>query len=365
MGGFRSALFLLGMAAGDAPPPSLYGLPAPAHLIQVLLGDADGRISREIRPKVGAVSWEINSPGGGSFQIPVGMAQELGALLRQGNRVLLQFDNGLPGWAGIITGSAEWDAKSGMVTYMTVGLAEVFSWRLTAPVMTYIGATVESVIGELVASVDGMSMGEVDIAPGVIEVTFNYMTLKRAIQQILPVDGNMMDVVGCLTGSTITGVVNIRKRWSAARMTAEAILVEGHNLGDVAYRVEDAIVNRLHLVGRGAGWEPTTRPMVTVTDSDSEAMYGVREDVLFVDPISSAGILSRLGESIMARSAYPRTAVMGTAINRTPGAYGDYGIGSMIKVMAPSIGMAGDYELVAREFDPKLNLCTIALEGHL
>lgn len=357
--GFRSALFILGVAQG---PPELYGVPVAGPAVQLVVGDRLGNVLGQIRfPLVEGVTWEMGEAGSGSFVLA---AWQVGhyfnaPLLQAGNRVLVECDNGLPAWVGVLTGSQEW-REDGTVAFGMMGLAGVFGWRVTGAEQTFNG-TLSDVVEYAAGLVGGLTMGTVEAGSGEVMVTYNYTRLSDVLRQLLPVGDFMMGITGSLTGGIIGGAVNVWRR--GARVCDTALLVAGHNLGDVAYRVETGdLVNALYLAGEGTGWTEPTRAIEMVEDAGSVAAYGLREDALIVDGTNMV-MLRSLGANLLGRLARPRRAVRATAVNRKPGLFGDYGVGDMVRVVLDGPRVDGYFELLGMEFRPENNTCDLALEA--
>jgi len=357
--GFRSALFILGVAQG---PPELFGVSVAGPTVRLIVGDRLGKVLGQIRfPLVEGLTWEMGEAGSGSFVLAASQVAGFYTkpLLQAGNRVLVESDNGLPAWVGVLTGDQEW-RDDGTVEFGMMGLAGVFGWRVTGAEQAFNG-TLSDVVEYAAGLVDGLTMGTVEAGGGEVMMTYNYARMSDVLRQLLPVGDFMMGVTGSLAGGIIGGTLNVWRR--GARVCDKALLVAGHNLGDVAYRVETGdLVNALYLAGEGTGWTEATRVMAAVGDDGSMAMYGRREKALIVDGANMA-MLGSLGTNLLGWLARPRRAVRATAVNRQPGLFGDYGVGDMVRVVLDGPGVDGYFELLGMEFRPESNTCDLVLEA--
>lgn len=354
--GFRSVLFLIGISR---PPAALYGLPVADPVVQLLIGDNDGNVLAEYRPLVESVTWELSAAGACSFVLPTSVVLAAAAGLSPGNRILINFDNGLPAWAGLITGAREFK-PNGSAVFKAAGLMEIFKWRMTAVEKVY-NHIVGEIIEDLVEAVSGITAGNIAVGSGEVSVTYHSVKMSDVIKQLLPVEDFAMEITGVLSSGVIGGVVNVYQRGSVT--IENALLVEGHNLGDASYRSEDVIVNKLRVIGAGTGWTSSTRTMTEVSDVASITQYGLREETLFAEEIDSVAALQTLGNSVLARMGTMRQAVMGTASDRTPGTFEQYGVGNMIRVILPDKDVDGYFELLGREYRPQANACSVVLEA--
>ena len=75
---------------------------------QLLVADTAGSVLTELKPRLEKVSWVMNEVGKLTFVLAKTDPKLQERYLRFGNRVLLQLDNGLPPWGGVITGGREW-----------------------------------------------------------------------------------------------------------------------------------------------------------------------------------------------------------------------------------------------------------------
>lgn len=345
--------------AAKAPSIALYGLPAPAPLMRLLVGDNTGNLLAEYRPQVNAVSWELSAPGQMSFVMRAADVRE--EYLQFGNRVLLQFDNGLPDWGGVLTNSREW-RPDGSIEFAAAGLLEAMRWRLTPLTKSYTG-TADEIIADLTSNVANFVSGQLD--KGTIEVSavYNLAVVGDAIEKMLEMDGFAFEVQGSLVGSLIIGTLNLWKRKSKP---VNAALIEGHNAGNILYRESDIDFNLVHVIGAGVGWASSTRVMATCSNSGSVAQYGTREMAIFADEIATETTAAGLAEEMLRAGANIRRAVQLTVANREPGRFNEYHVGNTARVRLFSYGFGGTdriFEIIGREYDPATGACTIVGEG--
>src|SRR4030042_6367570 len=96
---------------------------------RVLVADRVGRILAELEPELGPVSWRLNDVGRLTMRLARADPKAVEDNLRCGNRLLVEFDNGLPNWGGIIDPPRHWE---GLHIEVTAYSAEhVLGWRRT------------------------------------------------------------------------------------------------------------------------------------------------------------------------------------------------------------------------------------------
>lgn len=72
---------------------------------RLLVADLTGTVLTELKPRLEKVSWVENDVGQMTFALAKTDPKLQERYLRFGNRVLVEFDNGLPPWGGVITGA--------------------------------------------------------------------------------------------------------------------------------------------------------------------------------------------------------------------------------------------------------------------
>ncbi len=340
----------------------LYGLGAsktPRPAVQVLVGDASGRVLGEVRGLVERVSWELGGTGSGQLTLGSGGLDE--ALARPGNRVLVQTDTGLPAWGGVMTGAMEWD-DGGRVHIELAGLLHTLKWRRTPAAIEYTGKTVDAILNDLIA-MGGLRVGTLAGGTEGVDAEYHFANVYDAVMELPAIEDMALEVESALSGGTITGTVNLFRRGSRA---AGGLLVQGHNAREIVYREEDALLNSVHVIGGGEGWSEATRARATVTDVAGATRYGLREEAVFYDEVTAVNALAALGEVLLGRGARPRQAAQLTATNRSPGPFAVYGVGDLIRLVLPGYGFGGvdgTFEVVGREYFPGRNVCDVVLEG--
>src|SRR4030042_6489085 len=76
---------------------------------RVLVAERVGRILGGREPELGPVSWRLNDVGRLTMRLARADPKATEDNLRFGNRILVEFDNGLPNWGGIIDPPRHWD----------------------------------------------------------------------------------------------------------------------------------------------------------------------------------------------------------------------------------------------------------------
>ena len=121
---------------------------------RLLVADVTGRVLTELRPRLSRVSWVLNKPGQLTFAMAKTDAKLRQEYLRFGNRVYLEFDNGLRPWGGVITGGREW-SESEVAVEAWSGEA-LLGWRVTGRNRVFSEASLGSVLQAVLADAEGV-----------------------------------------------------------------------------------------------------------------------------------------------------------------------------------------------------------------
>jgi hypothetical protein len=86
------------------PPPAVYTRPPLVPMTQYVayVADRRGVILGELQGALESVSWKADGYGTAAMILAPAAARVVAPLLEYGNRVLIEFDNGLPAWGGVI-----------------------------------------------------------------------------------------------------------------------------------------------------------------------------------------------------------------------------------------------------------------------
>ena len=82
--------------------------------MRLLVGNNRGTLLAELEPNIKQVSWRLNDVGKLVFEISQKDVKATEEILRYGNRLLVEFDNGLPNWVGMIDPPRDWN--NGIIT---------------------------------------------------------------------------------------------------------------------------------------------------------------------------------------------------------------------------------------------------------
>lgn len=358
-----------GLYAGQLVALAVIASLAPAGVsIQFLIGDHSGRILASLRPDIRRVSWRFNAIGQLAFALAQSDEKLQERLLRFGNRVLLQFSNGLPPWGGVIGNPYDWTGTE--VVFQAYTGETLLYRRRTARRRRFDNATVGAIALALLEEAEAIA--PTGVRPGRIWMggpghfpEYHYKSLGDALLDSLVenLSAEAFDVTAREEAGYIVFELNL---YEAKGMSKPNVaLVEGQNVADVRFRVEDSIVNAWYMAGEGTDWGDTDRVYAEAVDEESIRVYGRREDF---EMRSGVMYQSTLDETIAKRlqeTAHP-TRVLGMSVtNHPPGRFGDYDVGDAVTCALPSFdwnGIHGLYRVMGREFFPDSSAVDLVLE---
>ncbi|MCA9872470.1 MAG: hypothetical protein KC441_02415 [Anaerolineales bacterium] len=335
--------------------------------INILVGDAGGNILGEVPLlHIEQVVWRNNGVGQTTATLPLLNLTRYEPLLRFGNTVLLQFDNGLPNWGGIVDTPRSWQA--GFFQVNLYSGEQLLEQRLTGKNEIYRQYSVGDLFRSAVVAANARAHTGVEAA-----TPWYGGDLQDLDLHFKP----LLDLATELTGDLSTADFYVTPAESDGRITFTAYLVnrrgadlygvslvEGRNLAEVTMEEQGPIVNYWYTVGSGTSWY-TNRYVAESYDLESISAYGRRESSEIQTSISSPTMLDSIGERSLEDTANPRTAVTLLAISTPPALFSQYDIGDSLPVSIPSYGFQGfdtRVRLLGREYLPDAGLCNLLVE---
>lgn len=358
-----------GLYAGQLVALAVLASLAPAEAaILFLVGDQNGRILTRLQPDIQRVSWRFNATGQAAFQLARTDDKLREEYLRYGNRVLVQFDNGLPPWGGVIGGTVEWgDAAVGFVAYSG---EELLFRRLTARRRRFDNASVGAIALALLAEADavwptGVRPGRIwSGGPGHFP-EYHYKRLGDALHDSLVenLSAEAFDVTAREEKGVIVFELNLYETRGEAK--TQIAFVENQNVADVRFRTEDNIVNAWYMAGEGSDWGDDDRVYAEAVDEESIRLFGRREGF---EVRSGVIYQTTLDDTIAKRvqeTAYPNRVLGLATTDNPPARFGEYDVGDAVMCVLPSYdwrGIRGLYRVLGREFLPEHGVSDLVLE---
>lgn len=358
-----------GFYAGQLVALAVIAWLAPAEAaISFLVADNRGRILASLRPDIQRVSWRFNAIGQLAFALARTDEKLQEPLLRFGNRVLLQFSNSLPAWGGVIVGPYDWTGAE--VSFQACTGETLLFRRRTARRRRFDNATVGAIAGALLSESDAVA--PTGVRPGRLWTggpghfpEYHYKSLGDALLDSLVenLSAEAFDVTAREEAGYIVFELNVYEVKGTRK--PNTALVEGQNVSDVRFRVEEPGANAWYMAGEGTDWGDTDRVYAETVDEKSIERFGRREDFELRSGVVYQSTLNETVAKRLQETAWP-TRVLGLSVtDHAPGRFGDYVVGDTVTCVLPSYdwqGIYGLYRVLGREFFPESGAVDLVLE---
>ena len=185
---------------------------------RLLVADNTGSVLTELKPRLEKVSWVTNGVGQMTFVMAKTDSKLQERYLRFGNRVLLQLDNGLPAWGGVITGGREWgEAEVAVEAWSGEAL---LGWRVTGRNRVFseasLGSVLQAVLAEAVAAT-GLELGTIFEGGAGYSLESPYDTLADVAAEVATLGAGVVAVPAREDNGRVVFTVNLHARSGAAR----------------------------------------------------------------------------------------------------------------------------------------------------
>lgn len=341
-------------------------------MMRTTVHDRYGAAIGEFDAKPEKVSWRMNKVGVAPLEIARADEKATSELLKFNNRLLVQFDNGLPDWGGIIVPPRNWDKTKIKLTNRDGG--EILNGRMTASTRGFTqvpaGTIYQTLIEEANAELDtGIDIGTIWTGGAVRSpATYHFDRLLPKIQALTKLTGNDFAIVPVVT----SGTLRFRADWFQERGTdkSDVALIEGHNVEVTKFEEYGPIINHWAGFGEGSTW--SEKPTSEARDLESQSLYGLLESARAFSGVTNQDTLDDNVAELLLQTRYVRVRINLQAINLAPALFADYDIGDRIGVRLHSYGFLGSalgYEstirLVERTFHPSTGKCSLIVENEV
>ena len=334
--------------------------------MRILAGDRNGRIRGELVADVAGVAWKLNAYGQARFTLATADATAQEDLLQFGNRIVIQFENGLPDWGGVIDTPRKW--KSGTIEVVAYSAEYLLGWRVTSRGRYFqsrpAGAIFKALLTE--ARPIGISLGNVWMGGTLHSPEYHYRELYDIVKNSLTdrIESADWDVRPTIVNGQILFSANYYEQ-KGTDHGRRVRLLEGVNAVQSDLAEQGTIANEVFLAGAGSGWSDNNRIYATASDADSQGLYGLRQAGEIRVDIKEQDTLDANAALALATSKGPRTVVSVDAMDLPPGRFRQYDVGDVVWLELYENGFDG-YEapvrVLAREYLPESNTCSLVIE---
>jgi hypothetical protein len=313
------------------------------------VGTNAGTKLAEIEPNLRSVTWRLNKAGQVAFSISQDATKATETNLRFRNRLLIEFENGLPNWGGVIDDPEDWSG-SGDIECTAYGPGSILAGRRTGKDVQFEGMTAGQMLSQLIGEANGVR--DTGIVLGTVWSggdTHTEAYHKAEILGLLREEfcERLADAdfyfTSTLSGGQITFTLNyVQQRGERKPGVA---LIEDHNVSSVRLTRQRAI-----------GY---------AEDTDSIAKYGLYEGVESYSDITSETALDAIAANKLAGTKDPRTRVSLDAEDKAPATFASYRVGDTVRCVLYDKDYGGYDHMVrvmAVQYRPNGNVCGLVVE---
>lgn len=333
--------------------------------MRFLVADRNGVIRDELVPDVESVAWVLNRPGQMRFSLAVNDPKATPENLRPGNRLLVQFDNGLPDWGGVMDLPRRWE--SGRIICSAYTIEYLLEYRLTGQSVVFSGVPVGAIFVQVLREMEtmqseGIEIGQVWYGGLLHHSCYRFKTVWQVLESIRQMERCDIVFRPQLRGGRIAFVASLLERWGSDR-SAQLALVEGANIASLAYEEQGPLVNSV--VSASAGTTlADEQAIIRAEDSASIQQYGLRE-CLDIRTGVTYGKALEAHARVRLQQAQPLRRFGLSVVDVPPARFADYDIGDILLMESSSVawGFRGKVRIVGREWKPNSGECTLAVEA--
>ena len=337
--------------------------------MRCLIGDSRGNVLVEVIPLVESVSEVLNGVGRASLLFSSKDNKVTADNLAFGNRLLLQFDNGME-WGGIIDPPRKWTAGNVQVTGYTG--EKLMDWRTTGKSRRFAGVSKGNIFQAVHSEalpIPGYAIGEVWTGGVGHSPDYHLESLLDLVQK------SLCDRLGTAEFAVIPdftdGVIVFRSEFYERRgVDTNLMLVEGGNITDAELIEQGDIINDWTIAGADLSGEGSDgwgdgRLIATASDAESISVYGRRQGGAVFPDIKIQATLDLKARSLRDEYAYPHNIFSLTAVDAKPARFKDYQVGDSLLLQLYSCGFGGvdtRVRVVGREYFPQQGTANLIVQ---
>jgi len=337
---------------------------------RLVVGDRFGTVLTELQSDIEFASWRKNNIGQLKFTIADTDSKATATNLRFGNRVLIEFDNGLPNWGGLIDPPRTW--QDGKIIVTAYSGAYLFKYRTTDKGRYFTNQSVGEIFTALINEANVIEDTGVEI--GLIwdggtnhSPDYHFKNLFEIFQKSLTSRLSTGDFEFIPT--IIDGKIKFIANFYESRGTNKTgiALIQGTNLSKVKLKEQGPIINSWDAVGEGTSWGDD-RIDSNAIDFDSTGIYGLREGSKVYADVSNQTTLDDNTVNLLSATKDVYNIFTLDALDVEPAGFADYDIGDVISLLAHDYGFGGTdttIRILSREFSPQSGKCSLVVQEEM
>jgi hypothetical protein len=333
-------------------------------LARAVVFDRNGAAIAEIWPDLRSVAWRLNKVDVADLSLPYTRPGCRGAVIRSGNRLMLEFDNGLPNWGGVIDFPISRQDEG--VSFRAYGGIQLLSWRRTGKNEVYSSKSPGYIAGQLVANANspvptGISVGFTYQGQDARCESYHFDDVLAAVKTLAAESGEEWAVIPSLQdGRLVLTLCWYQLR--GADLAGSVLLEHGRNVAWAQLDEQGPVYTRVIAIEAGNGWGDD-RDAIPEEDAAARAQYGLREYAEIMTGVTDPDTLTANANAILSEYSLPRVA--GTLLVRDcdPAGFRKYDVGDRVKARLftewPEWYFDGVMRVVGREWLPSEGLCRL------
>jgi hypothetical protein len=204
---------------------------------------------------VGPVSWRLNRVGKATIAVGKSDPKATGTMLHLYNRVLIEFDNGLPDWGGVVIPPRKWYKEQIELTVLDGG--ERLHYRMTDHGRYFDSTVAGTIFQRLIKEANAIAETGIVIdsvwAGGAGRYKdYHYDDLLNAIEILTEQTGYDFAIRPVFESGTLSWKASWYEERGEDR--PNVVLIEGHNCTVIAFEEQGPVINRWAGVGEGSTW---------------------------------------------------------------------------------------------------------------
>jgi len=311
----------------------------------------------EIDPDFEFVNWRLNNVAMARFVMSMKDSRCTQDNLRPGNLLLVEFENGLPDWGGVI--DLPRVRQYGEVSVTAYSADGIWLSRRTPKSRYFTAAPPGTIFQTLIEEEHALWPTKVtigDIYGGGVgrTIEYHYHQLAKRFKDLARLTGMDFWFEPVLED----GVLSFTAHWTETRgsdRSGTLTLEEGRNIGDVSMKEQGPIYNTIVVAGEGVTWGD--RITSETEDAASRDTYGYREYFEMQSGVKLQATLDANAEELLAFYKDPRNVFKIKAVDNDPARFSEYAVGDTLRCVAflqfSEWAFDGNVRVIAREWTPK------------
>lgn len=324
--------------------------------VRVIIFNRSGEALVEIEPAIESIAWANNREASASFFLRYNDPKCTENNLRFGNRVLVQFENGLPAWGGVIDPPLSQTPTGVRFTAYTA--SRLFRYRVTDKNRTYTDSP-GGIFRELIITANnvestGIILGNIYDGGTISSRNWHHDRIYNQIIRLADISGEDFSLDPSYPDSV--GGLSFLANWYVSKgsdKSDQVLLAEGVN-AQISLSRHGDLFNYAFVVGAGMMWGDA-RLVGEAENASSRSLYGLRQFPTIETNTDGQAALDASAAVLVARHGETLQRLEANTSDSEPGKFANYDIGDTVRVQAfakggNEWGIDGNYRVIARSW---------------